>query len=131
MAAKFQVGTIELLCSLTYYVCEKIQWQNHFGKFSKIVGMWPKIYLIYFYFFRAPNGIQLVNDLIEDRTKYLPCGQFNKDNSCDLPFVHLNEKNENMIHSCALCYFVLSGLINVHLLRKCPLLSFIWNYTEK
>jgi len=73
----------------------------------------------------APNGIQLVNDLIEDRTKYLPCGQFNKDNSCDLPFVHLNEKNENMIHSCALCYFVLSGLINVHLLRKCPLLSFI------
>ena len=78
-----------------------------------------------FYFFRAPNGIQLVNDLIEDRTKYLPCGQFNKDNSCDLPFVHLNEKNENVIHSCALCYFVLSGLINVHLLRKCPLLSFI------
>ena len=102
-----------------------------FWKSSKISGMWAKIYPIYFYFFRAPNGIQLVNDLIEDRTKYIPCGQFNKDNSCDLPFVHLNEKNENMIHSCALCYFVLSGLINVHLLRKCPLLSFIWNYTEK
>jgi hypothetical protein len=73
----------------------------------------------------APNGIKLVNELIEDRTGYVPCGHFNKDNSCDLPFVHLNEKNENMIHSCALCYFVLSGLINVHLLKKCPLLSFI------
>ena len=77
------------------------------------------------FIFRAPNGIKLVNALIEDRTGYVPCGHFNKDNSCDLPFVHLNEKNENMIHSCALCYFVLSGLINVHLLKKCPLLSFI------
>ena len=75
--------------------------------------------------YRETNGLQLVKDLNEDRTKYLPCGQFNKDNSCDLPFVHLNEKNENLIHGCALCYHALYGLINIHLLRKCPLLPFI------
>ena len=84
-------------------------------------------YLFFNLICRNPNGIKLVNELIEDRTGYVPCGQYNKDNSCALPFVHQNDKGENMIHCCALCYFVLSGLINIHLLRKCPLLDYISN----
>ena len=75
--------------------------------------------------YRSPNGMKLVQKIVEDRNGYNPCGRFNKDNSCDLSFVHSNDKNENIIHSCALCYFALSGLINIHRLPKCPLLSYV------
>ena len=50
-------------------------------------------------------------------------GHYNKNNSCVLPFVHNDDNEEKRIHACALCYFVMGGMINVHRLIQCPLLA--------
>ncbi len=55
--------------------------------------------------------------------KFVPCPFFNKDNSCDNPPVHLGTDFTNQIHACALCFFTLDGMINLHQLCNCPLLS--------
>lgn len=67
-------------------------------------------------------GLDLVETLVEDRFGYIPCSQFNQTNTCSSQdFVH----SENRIHSCALCFYSLNGLINIHYLSKCPLLSYL------
>ena len=54
-----------------------------------------------------------------------PCVFFNRDNSCDKPFIHNETEDTSNIHSCALCYYTLSGLVNVHTISKCPLLCYV------
>ena len=61
--------------------------------------------------------------LLVGKAKFRPCGYYNKDNSCRLNTLHSDKNNEKRIHSCALCYFVFCGMINMHFLKKCPLLN--------
>ena len=73
--------------------------------------------------YRYPEGRHFIGSIVGGCIRYVPCGHYNKDNSCDLPFVHNDEKSEKRIHACALCYFVMGGMINVHRLIQCPLLA--------
>jgi len=70
-----------------------------------------------------PDGRSFIGSIVGGCIRYVPCGSYNKDNSCTLPFVHNDEKGEKRIHACALCYFVMGGMINVHRLIQCPLLA--------
>ena len=74
---------------------------------------------------KYPDGRVFVGSLVGGCVRYVPCGSFNKDNSCPMSFVHPDLNGEQRIHSCALCYFALCGMINLHRLSQCPLLSYI------
>ena len=72
---------------------------------------------------RLPDGRQFIGSIVGGCVRFIPCGHYNKDNSCDLKFVHNDQNDEKIIHACALCYFVLGGMINVHRLIQCPILA--------
>ena len=74
---------------------------------------------------KYPDGRMFVGSLVGGCVRYVPCGAFNKDNSCSMAFVHPDQHGEQRIHSCLLCYFALCGMINLHRLSQCPLLSYI------
>lgn len=61
----------------------------------------------------------------KDSNQPLPCDVYNKTGTCNYPIVHLDSKQDQRIHSCSLCYFILGGLINMHRQSKCPLLNII------
>ena len=64
-----------------------------------------------------------IGSLVGACTQFVPCGNFNKDDSCSEDFIHTDKNCEKRVHSCVLCYFVLSGMISMHRLPKCPLLK--------
>ena len=64
-----------------------------------------------------------IGSLVGACTQFVPCGRFNKDNSCPKDFIHNDQNHEKRIHACLLCYFVFSGMINIHRLPQCPLLG--------
>ena len=64
-----------------------------------------------------------IGSLVGACTQFVPCGKFNKDDSCSQDFIHTDKNGEKRIHSCVLCYFVLSGMISMHRLPNCPLLK--------
>ena len=67
----------------------------------------------------------VLSSLVGDSVPFIPCGAYNKDNSCpDQSTLHSDKNGEKRIHSCVLCYFVLS-MINMHRLSKCPLLTYL------
>lgn len=67
-----------------------------------------------------------VGSLVGGCVRFIPCGAYNKDNSCpSKSTLHSDKSCEKRIHSCVLCYFVLSGMINMHRLPKCPLLAYL------
>ena len=72
---------------------------------------------------RYPDGRQFIGSIVGGCIRFIPCGHYNKDNSCDLEFVHNDQNDEKRIHACALCYYVLGGMINVHRLIQCPILA--------
>ena len=72
-----------------------------------------------------PDGRPLISLLTDKTVNYVPCGLFNKSNSCDKPFTHDEKEDEVKIHACSLCYFALCGMINAHRQSKCPLLSYM------
>ena len=80
--------------------------------------------MFHFIYFRFPNGRQFLGSIVGSCVRYVPCGRFNKDNSCDATFMHTDKNFEKRIHSCALCYFASGGLINDHRLIQCPLLAY-------
>jgi len=63
---------------------------------------------------KYPDGRQFIGSIVGGCIRFIPCGHYNKDNSCDLEFVHNDQNDEKRIHACALCYYVLGGMINVH-----------------
>jgi len=72
---------------------------------------------------KYPDGRQFIGSIVGGCIRFIPCGHYNKDNSCDLEFVHNDQNDEKRIHACALCYYVLGGMINVHRLIQCPILA--------
>ena len=98
--------------------------------FNLIVRMEPQIELISYIQTIAPYYARLMENknyeakiMIEDLSSgsegFTPCGYFNKDNSCQTKFLH----PDGTIHICALCYYSLGGMMNVHRLSQCPLLN--------
>lgn len=73
---------------------------------------------------KFPEGRQFIGSIVGGCIRYVPCGSYNKDNSCDQSFVHDDSNGEKRIHSCALCYFAMGGMINTHRLIQCPLLAY-------
>ena len=69
-----------------------------------------------------------VGSLVGGCIRFVPCGSFNKDNSCPEEFIHSLD-NQSRIHSCALCYFALCGMITSHRVTNCPLLKYVENIT--
>lgn len=74
---------------------------------------------------KFPDGRQFVGSIVGACIRFVPCAQFNKDNSCqEKNMVHTDENGEKRIHSCALCYFAMGGMLNCHRVIQCPLLAF-------
>ena len=86
---------------------------------------WICIYLDISFFSRSPNGQRLTETIVYNQNGFTPCGLYNKNNSCTKAFVHKDAYHGRVIHSCLLCHFVLSGLVNIHIMSNCPLLSLL------
>jgi len=74
---------------------------------------------------KSPNGQRLTETIVYNQNGFTPCGLYNKNNSCTKAFVHKDAYHGRVIHSCLLCHFVLSGLVNIHIMSNCPLLSLL------
>merc|ERR1712008_525995 len=56
---------------------------------------------------KYPDGRQFIGSIVGGCIRFIPCGHYNKDNSCDLEFVHNDQNDEKIILACRFCYFVL------------------------
>ncbi len=79
--------------------------------------------------FRSTDGRSLLSSVIKsgnsEERKLRPCGHFNKNDTCSQPPIHVDSNYAMCIHSCALCYYALHGLINMHSVAYCPLLQYV------
>lgn len=76
--------------------------------------------------FRRMMGRTVLNQLPVGNQKVLPCGPYNKNDSCPHKsadsILHAGPVGMS-IHACSLCYFCLGGLFNFHRQDRCPLLN--------
>jgi hypothetical protein len=75
-------------------------------------------------FFRHPTGRSLIKS-VTTSSQFIPCGNYNKDGSCQDAMLHLDKNYCKRIHACTLCFYALNGMTNLHRQTECPLLQLI------